>query len=90
MTQADSAGRRATGEPLRQPIREAHLLPGGRRRGQGPELLTASREKIDQIRKKSLEENLRRHKTTSGRTPGRASWARWRRGFILGRILRRR
>ena len=90
MTQADSAGREATGGSPPEPIREALSSLGNAAGDKARELLTASREKIDQIRKKSLEEIYDDTKNFIRENPGKSLLGALAAGFILGRILRRR
>ena len=90
MTQADSAGREAAGRPASEPVREALSSLGTAAEEKARELLTVSREKLGEIRKKSLEDLYNDTKNYIRENPGKSLLAALAAGFILGRILRRR
>jgi ElaB/YqjD/DUF883 family membrane-anchored ribosome-binding protein len=90
MTQADSAGREATGGSASEPIRETLSSLGDAAGDKAREILSASREKIDQIRNKSLEEIYDDAKNFIRENPGKSLLGALAAGFILGRIFRRR
>jgi ElaB/YqjD/DUF883 family membrane-anchored ribosome-binding protein len=90
MTQADSSGREAPGGPAPEPVREVLSSLGSAAEEKARELLTASREKLDQIRKKSLEDLCNDTKNYIRENPGKSLLGALAAGFILGRILRRR
>jgi len=90
MTQADSAGRDTAGRSATEPVREVLSSLGTAAEEKARELLTVSREKLGEIRKKSLEDLYNDTRNYIRENPGKSLLAALAAGFILGRILRRR
>ena len=90
MTQTDSPGHEPSGRCAPDPVREVLSSLGSAAEKKAKEILTASREKFEQIRKKSLEDLYNDTKTYIRENPGKSLLGALAAGFILGRIFRRR
>ena len=90
MAEAETAGRDQSGRPAADPFREALSSLGSAAKEKARELAAASREKIDEIKKKSLEDLYNDTKTYIRENPGKTLLGALAAGFILGRFLRRR
>jgi len=90
MTQTDVPGRTPPGRSAPEPVREAFSSLGSAAEQKAKELLTVSREKLDQMRKKSLEDLYNDTRTYIRENPGKSLLGALAAGFILGKILRRR
>jgi len=90
MTQTDSSGHEPSGRFAPDPVREVLSSLGSAAGEKAKEILTASREKFEQIRKKSLEDLYNDTKTYIRENPGKSLLGALAAGFILGKILRRR
>jgi ElaB/YqjD/DUF883 family membrane-anchored ribosome-binding protein len=90
MTPADTAGREPSERPVAEPIREVLASLGNAAREKGRELAAASGVKLDEIKKKSLEDLYNDTRTYIRENPGKTVLGALAAGFILGRLLRRR
>ena len=90
MTHADTSRHEPPGRSAPEPVREALSSLGSAAQEKARELLAASREKLEQVRKKSLEDLYNDTRTYIRENPGKSLLGALAAGFILGKILRRR
>ncbi len=90
MAEADTAGRTASDRPASEPFRDALSSLGTAAREKAKELAAVSKAKIDEVKKKSLEELYNDTKTYIRENPGKTLLGALAAGFILGRLFRRR
>ncbi len=90
MTEAEAAGREAPDRSGSEPLREALSSLGTAAKEKARELAAVSKAKIDEVKKKSLEELYNDTKTYIRENPGKTLLGALAAGFILGRFLRRR
>ena len=90
MSQAETAGRQPGDRPAAEPVREILSSVGSAAKEKAKEILDASRVKLDEIKKKSLEDLYNDTKTYIRENPGKTLVGALAAGFLLGRFLRRR
>jgi ElaB/YqjD/DUF883 family membrane-anchored ribosome-binding protein len=90
MSQADSAGRPAGDRAAADHLKEAFASAGSAAREKAREIVDASRTKLDEMKKKSLEELYGDAKAYIRENPGKTLVGALVAGFLLGRLLRRR
>jgi ElaB/YqjD/DUF883 family membrane-anchored ribosome-binding protein len=90
MAPTDTAGRESSPHPGAEPLREILSSVGSAAREKAKELSEISRAKLDEIKKKSLEDLYSDAKTYVRENPGKTLVGALAAGFILGRLFRRR
>jgi ElaB/YqjD/DUF883 family membrane-anchored ribosome-binding protein len=90
MTQAEAAGREGSQRTGADPVREILSSAGSAVREKAKELADLSRTKLDEVKKKSLEDLYNDTKSYIRENPGKTLLGALAAGFILGRLLRRR
>jgi len=90
MTPADTVEREPSERPVAEPVREVLSSLGSTAREKARELAAASRVKLDEIKKKSLEDLYNDTRTFVRENPGKTLLGALAAGFILGKLLRRR
>jgi ElaB/YqjD/DUF883 family membrane-anchored ribosome-binding protein len=90
MAEAETAGRKTSRHPDQEPVREILTSVGGAAREKARELADLSRAKLEEIKKKSLEELFDDTKKYIRENPGKTLLGALAAGFLLGRLLRRR
>ena len=90
MAQLDETTRPASGRALMDQGRDALASLGRSAEGKAKEIVAASRGKIDEIKKKSLEDLYEDTKGFIRQNPGKSLLGGLAVGFLLGRVFRRR
>ncbi len=90
MTQTENPRHDPRERSAAEPIREAFSSLGSAAEEKAKDLLKTSREKLGEVRKKSLDDLYEDAKTYIRENPGKTLLGALVSGFILGKILRRR
>jgi ElaB/YqjD/DUF883 family membrane-anchored ribosome-binding protein len=90
MAEAETAGRKPPYRPDSEPVREVFSSVGSVAQEKAREFADFSRAKLEELKKKSLEEIYQDTKTYIRENPGKTLLGALAAGFILGKLLRRR